>query len=62
MLPDRIKDICRKLLPNDLLDINDKFLAFINRPRNQSPEVNGDQETVFADEHSNDQTNIIWLN
>jgi len=55
MLPYRIKGICRKLLPNDLLDINDKFLAFINRPRNQSPEVNGDQETVFADEHPNDQ-------
>lgn len=32
----QIEERCRELLPPDLLDINDRFLAFINRPLHQS--------------------------
>ncbi len=38
-LSHEIEDMCRKLLPPDLLDINDRFLAFINRPLHQSYEA-----------------------
>lgn len=34
-----IEDKCREFLPPDLLEINDRFMAFISRPLNQSYEV-----------------------
>lgn len=52
-LSHEIEDKCRELLPPDLLDINDRFLAFINRPLNQSYEVcsNG---IIYAGEYPGD--------
>lgn len=49
-----IEDRCRELLPPDLLDINDRFMAFINRPLNQSYEV-GNDGTVYAGEYPGDR-------
>ncbi|MBE6307403.1 MAG: hypothetical protein E7084_07095 [Bacteroidales bacterium] len=49
-----IEDKCRELLPPDLLDINDRFLAFINRPLNQSYEVHGNG-TIYAGEYPGDK-------
>ena len=53
-LSHEIEDKCRELLPPDLLDINDRFLAFINRPLNQSYEVcsNG---FIYAGEYPGDK-------
>ena len=53
-LSHEIEDKCRELLPPDLLDINDRFLAFINRPLNQSYEVcsNG---IIYAGEYPGDK-------
>ncbi len=49
-----IEERCRELLPPDLLDINDRFMAFINRPLNQSYEV-GNDGTVYAGEYPGDR-------
>lgn len=49
-----IEDGCRELLPTDLLDINDRFLAFINRPLNQSYEVLGNG-VIYAGEYPGDK-------
>ena len=43
---------CRALLPADLLEINDRFEAFINRPLHQSYSVNG---KLFAGEYPGDK-------
>ncbi len=42
---------CRALLPADLLDINDRFEAFVSRPLNQSYYVGG---RIFAGEYPGD--------
>ena len=56
-LSSEIEEQCRKLLPPDLLDINDRFLAFINRPLNQSYEVSGNG-VVFAGEYPGDKDEV----
>ncbi len=56
-LSHEIEEGCRELLPADLLDINDRFLAFINRPLNQSYEVtcNG---ILYAGEYPGDKSEM----
>lgn len=54
-LSHEIEDKCRELLPPDLLDINDRFLAFINRPLNQSYEVSVAGGAVYAGEYPGDK-------
>lgn len=49
-----IEERCRELLPPDLLDINDRFMAFINRPLSQSYDV-GNDGTVYAGEYPGDK-------
>lgn len=53
-LSHEIEDKCRELLPPDLLDINDRFLAFINRPLNQSYEVSSNG-IIYAGEYPGDK-------
>ena len=53
-LSHEIEDKCRELLPPDLLDINDRFLAFISRPLNQSYEVSGNG-IIYAGEYPGDK-------
>ena len=57
-LSHHIEDRCRVLLPSDLLEINDRFLAFINRPLNQSYEVsvNG---IIYAGEYPGDKNDEL---
>ena len=50
-----IEDKCRELLPPDLLDVNDRFLAFINRPLHQSYEVSVAGGVVYAGEYPGDK-------
>ena len=50
-----IEDKCRELLPPDLLDINDRFLAFINSPLHQSYEVSVAGGAVYAGEYPGDK-------
>ena len=54
-LSHEIEDRCREMLPPDLLDINDRFMAFINRPLNQSYEVSCYGGAVFAGEYPGDK-------
>ena len=49
-----IQDKCRELLPPDLLDINDRFMDFINKPLPQSYMVTGDG-LYFAGEYPGDK-------
>lgn len=58
-LSHEIEDMCRKLLPHDLLDINDRFLAFINRPLNQSYEVSVAGGAVYAGEYPGDKNDVV---
>lgn len=58
-LSHKIEDQCRELLPPDLLDINDRFLAFINRPLHQSYEVNCYGGAVFAGEYPGDKNEEV---
>ena len=53
-LSHEIEDKFRALLPADLLDINDRFLAFINRPLHQSYEVWGNG-IIYAGEYPGDK-------
>lgn len=53
-LSSEIEEKCRELLPPDLLDINDRFLAFINRPLYQSYEVCGNG-IIYAGEYPGDK-------
>ena len=53
-LSHEIEDRCRELLPPDLLDINDRFMAFINRPLNQSYEVSRNG-IIYAGEYPGDK-------
>ena len=53
-LSHEIEDRCRELLPPDLLDINDRFMVFINRPLNQSYEVHGNG-IIYAGEYPGDK-------
>lgn len=57
-LSHEIENKCRELLPPDLLDINDRFLAFINRPLNQSYEIcsNG---IIYAGEYPGDKNEEV---
>lgn len=57
-LSHEIEDKCRKLLPSDLLEINDRFMAFINRPLNQSYEVTG-RGVIYAGEYPGDKDEAI---
>jgi hypothetical protein len=57
--PQDIEDKCRELLPPDLLDINDRFLAFINRPLHQSYEVSVAGGAVYAGEYPGDKDEEI---
>ncbi len=50
----KIIDQCRKLLPADLLDIHDRFEAFISKPLSQSYQVSGDG-IFFAGEYPGDK-------
>lgn len=52
-----IEDRCRELLPPDLLAINDRFMAFINRPLHQSYEVSVGPEIIYAGEYPGDKNN-----
>ena len=55
-----IEDKCRELLPPDLLDINDRFMAFISRPLNQSYEVCVCGEgIIYAGEYPGDKEDKI---
>jgi len=53
-LSHEIEEKCRELLPPDLLDINDRFLSFINRPLHQSYEVCGNG-IIYAGEYPGDK-------
>lgn len=55
----KIGEKCRELLPPDLLDINDRFLAFINRPLHQSYEVSVAGGAVYAGEYPGDKNEEI---
>ena len=57
-LSSEIEERCRRLLPPDLLDINDRFLAFINRPLHQSYEVWG-KGIIYAGEYPGDKNGEI---
>src|SRR5699024_2542744 len=41
-----IEDNCRELLTDDLLEINDKFLNFINWPLRRSYEIDGEENAL----------------
>ena len=57
-LSHEIEDKCRALLPADLLEINDRFLAFINRPLYQSYEVSVAGGAVYAGEYPGDKNEV----
>ena len=61
-LSHEIEDMCRELLPPDLLDINDRFLAFINRPLHQSYEVSVAGGAVYAGEYPGDKNGELAKN
>lgn len=52
-LPSSLHEQCRRLLPADLLDINDRFESFVSRPLRQSYYVG--QGHVFAGEYPGDK-------
>ena len=52
-----VENKCRELLPADLLDINDRFEAFISKPLRQSYEITGNR-IYFADEYPGDKEEI----
>lgn len=55
-LSSEIEDKCRGLLPPDLLDINDRFMAFISRPLDQSYEVRVcGRGIIYAGEYPGDK-------
>ena len=59
-LPTEIQEKCRQLLPSDLLEINDRFMAFINRPLFLSYEVNtGKGGGVYAGEYPGDKRDEV---
>lgn len=59
-LSSEIEDKCRELLPPDLLDINDRFMAFISRPLNQSYEVcTCGGGIIYAGEYPGDKNDEI---
>ncbi len=58
-LSHEIEDRCRELLPPDLLEINDRFLAFINRPLYQSYEVSVAGGAVYAGEYPGDKNEVV---
>ena len=60
-LSSEIEERCRELLPSDLLDINDRFLAFINRPLNQSYKVCGNG-ILYAGEYPGDKNGELAQN
>ncbi len=55
LISTQIVEQCRKLLPAELLDINDRFEAFINKPLSQSYNVQGNHRLVFAGEYPGDK-------
>lgn len=52
-LPSSLHEQCRRLLPADLLDINDRFEAFVSRPLRQSYYIG--QGHIFAGEYPGDK-------
>lgn len=46
-LSSEIEDNCRELLTDDLLEINDKFLNFINWPLRRSYEIDGEENALL---------------
>ena len=52
-IPQEVIDKCRELLPKELLEINDRFEAFISRPLYQSFYLSTDK--VFAGEYPGDK-------
>lgn len=54
-LSSEIEDNCRELLTDDLLEINDKFLNFINWPLRRSYEIDGEENALFAGEYPGDR-------
>ena len=50
--PDEVIEKCRSLLTPELLDINDRFEAFVNRPLNQSFYIG---RNIFAGEYPGDK-------
>ena len=53
---DKLIAQCRALLPADLLDINDRFEAFVSRPLHQSYYVDGN---LFAGEYPGDRSDEL---
>ena len=53
-IPKEVLDKCRELLPSELLEINDRFEAFISRPTYQS--FNLHTGRVFAGEYPGDKS------
>lgn len=54
-LSSEIENKCLEILTPDLLDINNKFLAFINRPLRRSYEIDGGDNALYAGEYPGDR-------
>lgn len=54
-LSSEIENRCREFLTPDLLDINDRFMAFIDRPLRRSYEIDGGKNALFAGEYPGDR-------
>lgn len=54
-LSSEIEDKCRELLTDDLLEINDKFLTFINWPLRRSYEIDSGDNALYAGEYPGDK-------
>ena len=54
-LSSEIENRCREFLTPDLLDINDRFMAFIDRPLRRSYEIDGGKNALFAGEYPSDR-------
>lgn len=52
-----IENKCRELLTPDLLEINDRFLDFINRPLKRSFKIDDGDSALYAGEYPGDRKN-----
>lgn len=57
-MPDEVIEGCRSLLPSDLLEINDRFEAFVSKPLDQSYRV-CHAGIVFAGEYPGDRSGKV---
>lgn len=57
-LPKELEEQCRKLLPPDLLEINDRFMSFVNHPLYQSYGITINDWTFFAGEYPCDLNTV----